>query len=806
MYSKFLKAIIYAIVFLVPVFWLPFSFEAFEFNKVYLLAVLVTLGILIWLAKMIFQDKKVVFNKNIFNFFALAFAVVMIVNVFFAKDFQSAVWGSFGRFWPSLIGVLSMVGFYFLVSNNVVLSVDKSDKTEKSDKTTMSGLLKAFLWSGFFVVLSAYFSLFGAWQFISAQLSAINKGFALPSIMSLKTFSFVGGTLESLSMFLAFLSVLLITLLAFNGSNSVLFSDAKKRTSKILAYILLAASFGLLAITDFWPAFLAMTIGLGVFLVLAFVKKIFRQDINRLALAVFFVIISLVFVFSNPLQGLLGQTVLNGAYPEILLNQRVSWDISWQAFQENPIMGSGLANFNYGFNKFKPADFLKTQFWQARFDRSGGHIAELLSTVGAVGLLSYAALIGFFLLVSYLFIVNKTKGKLVRIKGDGNGFAANNSSAPFSTHKAINLCFIAGFITLLVGQFLYYQNTVLAFCFWLAIAVSAAAWRPVVGSGTSAEVISGKELTIPFSKFPEAALVFSIVFWGCCVATAFLYFNLARSYLADMAYREYAVNPTQNLAQLEKAVRLNEKQAVFHNVLAGRYLSNLIQEAVKSQPDKNLIANLASLAVQETRKAAEVSPNLVSVQETAGAIYRDIQGLAQGASDWSMKSFENALSLEPKNPVLLTEIGKLKLAKQDIEGAVTLFNQAIALKGDYTDAYMQLVTLDERESKIQEAKDKLEELLRVSPFYVDGYFQLGRLYYNEGNLDKAIGNFSAAVQLFPNHSNSLYSLGLVYEKQGNFTQALALFEKVQELNPGNLDVEKKIQDVQNAMTPAPAPK
>jgi len=38
--------------------------------------------------------------------------------------------------------------------------------------------------------------------------------------------------------------------------------------------------------------------------------------------------------------------------------------------------------------------------------------------------------------------------------------------------------------------------------------------------------------------------------------------------------------------------------------------------------------------VAEGKKAVELSPNRVTTQETLGFIYRDIQGLAEGATEW----------------------------------------------------------------------------------------------------------------------------------------------------------------------------
>ncbi len=59
MYDKIIKWSIYLSVFLTPLFFLSFSYEAFEFNKQYLLFFLVLAGLLAWLAKMVFWDKEV---------------------------------------------------------------------------------------------------------------------------------------------------------------------------------------------------------------------------------------------------------------------------------------------------------------------------------------------------------------------------------------------------------------------------------------------------------------------------------------------------------------------------------------------------------------------------------------------------------------------------------------------------------------------------------------------------------------------------------------------------------------------------
>ncbi|PIZ87470.1 MAG: hypothetical protein COX92_01100, partial [Candidatus Nealsonbacteria bacterium CG_4_10_14_0_2_um_filter_40_15] len=71
----------------------------------------------------------------------------------------------------------------------------------------------------------------------------------------------------------------------------------------------------------------------------------------------------------------------------------------------------------------------------------------------------------------------------------------------------------------------------------------------------------------------------------------------------------------------------------------------------------------------------------------------------------------------------------------------------------------------------------------------------GRLYFNNNQIDEAITQFERVISLMPNHSNAHYSLGVAYQKKGEKTKALQEFEKVQELNPGNADVQAKIESL-----------
>jgi len=750
MFQKILRFVIFAVVFLMPLFWLPFSLEAYDINKAYLLTFLTGIGILAWIGKMIFHNKKIIFKRTALDFFVLGYLAILILSAIFAKDKTSVFLGFYGRFWPSILTSVSLVGFYFLITNNV-----SNDNDEQKDSISLKKILSVFFASCFVVVAAVYFSLLNVWAFLAKILN-----FKLPAVMTSRFFNTVG-SLQGLAIFLAFVLAVLLSYLAFSAKE-------KNKISQVVWYVLSFAILGLLAVINFQQAWFCLALALAIFLVLAFWKRMFKEDVQKLSLPILFLLFAVVFLFPNPLTTFLSQNGLIASLPkEAILSQQTSYQIAIRGLSENPVLGSGIGGFSYSFAKFKPANFLNSQFWQVRFDRAGNNVSEMLATNGVLGILGFIVLFFMFFLVSYLHIKASDGEKTSNLQ---------------DLSKRIPI--LVGFIALLIGLFLYYQTAVLGFSFWLILSLGVVSW----GRGT-------KEKRFSFKEFPEIGLLMSIVFWAMLLALAFLYFTLLRYYMADVAYRDYLVKGGNDLTGLEKAAKSNSFGPTYHIALASAYMQKLYTEAGKEAPDKQIITNIAAAAIQEAKNAALLGPNRVSVYEISGVIYRDLQTIATGASDWSIKSFESALSLEPLNPVIITEIGKLKLAGGDKDGAKTYFEKAMNMKKDYVDSGLQLALMDEAEGKTSDVLEKLESLVGAAPFSAEARFQLARAYYNDNEFEKAAQQAQQALIVFPNHSNSLFLLGLAFDKMGEKDLALQALEKVLELNPNNQQVQDQISRI-----------
>ena len=63
-YNTAIKILIYLTVFLIPLFFLPWTTEAFNFPKVHLLFFLISLILILWIARMLRYEKRVKFYQT----------------------------------------------------------------------------------------------------------------------------------------------------------------------------------------------------------------------------------------------------------------------------------------------------------------------------------------------------------------------------------------------------------------------------------------------------------------------------------------------------------------------------------------------------------------------------------------------------------------------------------------------------------------------------------------------------------------------------------------------------------------------
>jgi len=756
-----IKFPLYTLVFLMPLFFLPFTVEAFEFNKQYLLIFLVSIVFVAWLAKLTVVRKKFFFRRTALDIWILVFMTIMVLSAVFSIDKISSWIGFYGRFSGSVIGALALMVLYFVVVNNV--------KSVKEDSKTIWGLslekvYSLFLASSWIAVIIVYLSVFNLWSKISDVLH-------LPQMMNFRSFNTVAGSLEGLAIFLAMAMSLVVGLVL---------SQTSKRKSRILFLI---ASLILLLLINFSAAWMVLGITMFILLVMAFWTRLFKTRVNLLTLPIILLLIAGFYWFGFPAKiGFLGG--LDELLPlpqELLLDSQVSRTITWQSLKDYPVLGSGPGTYMADFSKFKPVEFNNTEFWNIRFDRGPSYIMEMIGTMGILGILSYIMVSGVFLLIGLVFWRHPISDKC---------------------HPISVFPLILAWLSLLIAQFVYMQNTALLFYFWFFMALGVVVWQGVQNQPF-------KKMSYSFEKLPEIGLVLNVVLLILIFALAGFYYLGGRFYLADMNILKPVESNEQLVAKLEKSVILNSYQENYRRALSQAYLITAWDEANKPQEAQNiqLLQNLAAGSIQQARKATDLSPNSVAAWENLGAVYRDARGLVGGTLPFALEAFAKATELEPNNPIFYRERCRLNLISEekDWDETISYCQRAVELKDSYLDAHVQLALVYEQKGDLEEALKRMEEILtklrgisfqRGSDFAgaaTEMYFQTGRLYFNLERMDGAIRMFEQAVIITPQYANARYALALSYETAGRGQDALIQYQIIDQIVPGNQEILARIQ-------------
>jgi tetratricopeptide (TPR) repeat protein len=754
--DKITKTSIYLLVFILPLFFLPWTANVLDFNKQALLIFLVFISLFSWLLKSLIEG-KISLNLNLFNIPVLVFLVISGIGTFFSFYRYGSFWG-----WPLDItaSFLTTLGFFLLY----LLIINNFKKIE------IFSLLLLLALSSFLVALLGGLQLFGKFIF----------PFDFSKVTSFNTV----GTVNSLGIFLAVLLPLFLILFFIT-----------KRVMKFLFLISVIISLVLLLIINFWVAWIVVLVGMMIILVFGIAR---REEFKAawLAIPMVFLVLSLFFgVFKIGIPGL-PPTPL-----EISPSQRASIDIAKEVLKEKPILGTGPGTFVYDYSKFKPESINQTAFWAVRFSSSASDILDRMATNGILGFLTYFSVLAIFFGLAMKTLVKREEKKEEEIEVKGVSKEGRIYDWLFG------LSVFSGWLSIVAGLFLYPSNLSLGFIFWILTACFIVLTESRVKTW-KLEPSSLKTISISF-------LFIIILIFGIG-----LFFLTGQRYIAEVRYLQGITawqegKNDQALTYLLSAIsHSGGSQDNYWRDLSQIYLLRIeeeIQKGLTPEETAKVVSPLISNSVNSTKAATDIAPKNVANWSVRGFVYRQMVNVLDGAGEWAIKSYEEALKLEPTNPYILTELGQIYSNKDEKDKAREQFQKALSLKSDYAPARFQIALIYVGENKISEAISEMEDAKKQSPTDVGVAFQLGLLYYNDGKLSQAKAEFERAVSLNEDYSNARYFLGLIYDKEGNKTKVIEQFEKIEKLNPENEEVKKILVNLRankpalEGITPAQPP-
>lgn len=756
--DRVLKTSVWALLFLVPVFFAPWTYDVGEFNKQAILFLLSFVALVAWMLKSLIAGSVTVRLSKIHIAMGALLGAFVLSTIFSISSYTS-FWGV-GQFASqSLICVLSLTIMYFLVSNAF------------SDEDIITSFFTL-------AISSTLVFLFGILQLLAIHIVpfdfANNNSFN--TIGSLGSLGFFAATLLPLFIIFAIKVPAL-------PSSRIFEKIALKKWWRILCATNIALVFIVLLIINY--NFLWLICAAGMFFLIVFWAL--RRDIfdaRWMFLPVFFLVVSLFFLALSPQLKFFRQDNV-----EVSLNTPANVQINLQSLKSLLVLGSGPGTFSYDFLKYKAKDFNSNTLWNVNFNSGSSKAMTAFAELGIIG-----------------FLVLLAAMALPMFYGARRFMADRDAASSDPGNLYIIAGFLAAFIAQTVGYFLYNANISLDLVWFFAIA---------------AVVVLLAKNSRTYALKSSSLLTLGMIFLFVVLVIFHLAILVvgAQRYMADITYRNSLIlfsqgKKAESLVMLKSAAESTGSNLYFNQLSLFSLLALQGELTSPSNPDtaaeKKIIQGLIDTSIGAANSSISLNPRSYDNWINKAYLCQNLIGLLNEAPECTLQSYNRAMELNPYNPYPLLQQGNAYMSQAVslpadqtsqknslVQKAKEKFQMAIDLKKDYASAYFQLATLLRSTGSDADAQAALAQAAKYADNDNDSslLYQIGLTYYQNKNWSLAKDSFQKALDAVPNYANALYYLGLTYDQQGQKDQAIVQFTKLLDLNVKKSDIQKIIDNL-----------
>jgi predicted O-linked N-acetylglucosamine transferase (SPINDLY family) len=241
-------------------------------------------------------------------------------------------------------------------------------------------------------------------------------------------------------------------------------------------------------------------------------------------------------------------------------------------------------------------------------------------------------------------------------------------------------------------------------------------------------------------------------------------------------------NKDERIAKALELIKLKEY------VAAEQIYRSLISEKIY---DPRVFCNLAILCGMNGRRDERISllemalsldPNNARVCSDLGVAYQE-----QGEIKKAISFYQSALKKDPNMPEIHNNIGLALLLNGDHDSAIYSLRKAIALNSEYVEPFINLGKLYAETGKYSLAAEAYRQCVALQPEISAHLFELGLAEHNNGELEKAIESYLELLKLEPQHPGGLLNLGIILAELGRADEAVFYFLSVLAIDADNID-------------------
>jgi len=630
--NRLIRIGLYGLAFLLPIFFLPWTFFPVALNKQVLLAGFCFLILILWLVQIIISG-KLKFIWNNLSLAILLFLFVLGISTVFSKAKIQSFWGMAVEPDTLFSFILYGLSFFFLAN---LLSKNKEIFKVILLFLASSGILAI----GF--LIQCFFNSIFPWDF--TRVSGFNP---ISSVQSLAIF--LGGSL-----------VILIAIISLRPIFKGLF-------------LLLSLSLGVLFFVslifiNYWASWLAIALAMTIILLFTLLQNIHQTKIFILPLIV--LVIALILTFM-PLPSQKIVSLPSEVHPTYQATLNIAQQVLNQSAQ-NFILGSGPATFAYDYDLYRSLGPNLTDFWAVRFNQGAAVLPTLLATTGLAGILSVLFIIFVFLGQGYKILIKANQKSKINL---------------------VQIAALIGSFYFLIAWFLYSANFTLIFVSFLMLGLFTANGK---SGKLSFSFTKSPQITFFIMLLCVLCIVGSVlgiyqVGQKYIGALAFAKgISLVNAPQPDLDQVIANLNKAINFDKKDTYFR-NLSQVFLFKV--NQVLND--QTKPLEQRQKEFQENISGAEISATT-ACQINPANSQNWLQLAMVYENFIPLGiQGAEKTAVLSYQRAAQLAPQNPQIPFNLGRVYKSIGNLELATKELQKSIQLKPDFAPAYDLLAQIKE---------------------------------------------------------------------------------------------------------------
>jgi tetratricopeptide (TPR) repeat protein len=389
-----------------------------------------------------------------------------------------------------------------------------------------------------------------------------------------------------------------------------------------------------------------------------------------------------------------------------LLDFNTSWAVAIDTIKASPVLGSGPGNYLSAFNQFRPLSYNQTDNWVFRFTSARSFY---LTTLTETGFLGAVALI--FILLGVYRRIRKIFGK-------------NKSEFTNKTFKENTI--LISLVVLLISFVFFAAVQSHIILLFILLALTSQGRRVKLNLSAQATDENNMLSSSLATRLP-AFLVSVPVIVALIVFAVFS----SRALIAEATYKKGLDALIQNDGAatyefLRQAINTNPYVDRYHASYSQINLAlanSIAQNEDIADQDRETITQLIQQAIREAKATVTLNPQRAGNWEVLARTYQAIAPFAQGADQFTIETFNQAVALDPINPNLRISLGGTFYALGDYDNAIDAFKLAVLAKPDHANAHYNLSFAYREKGEIEKAISEMTIVLSLADRETNDYEQ-----------------------------------------------------------------------------------